>query len=233
MYHSLTIGGKNTWNDWHLIPTSRPLVNPPKVKTSLIDVPGSDGIIDLTESLTGRPTFDNRTGSWTFVADNDFMEWSTLYSDIMNYLHGRRMRVVLEDDPGYYYEGRFSVNAWKSDSYRSSIVIDYDVGPYKKGIYTSGSDWEWDTFNFETSVIQDYTNMVVDGTLSVTVIADTMESVPLITASTAMTVTFGGTTYNLVSGANVIEDIVLQNGNNPFVFTGNGFVTIEFEGGRL
>lgn len=36
MYHSITIGEKNTWDDWHLIPTSRPLVNPPSVNTHLI-----------------------------------------------------------------------------------------------------------------------------------------------------------------------------------------------------
>ena len=46
MYHSITIGSKNTWDDWYLIPSSRPVVNPPKPKTKYIDIPGADGHLD-------------------------------------------------------------------------------------------------------------------------------------------------------------------------------------------
>ncbi len=44
MYHSITIGNKNTWDDWHLIPATRPLFNPPTVKTNMVNIPGGDGI---------------------------------------------------------------------------------------------------------------------------------------------------------------------------------------------
>lgn len=115
MYHSITIGDKNTWDDWHLIPTSRPLFNPPTVKSNLVEIPGGDGTLDLTTALTGRPTYNNRTGSWTFIVQNGFKDWSALYSEIMVYLHGQKFKAILEDDPAYYYEGRFSVNQWKSD----------------------------------------------------------------------------------------------------------------------
>ena len=104
MYHSITIGDKNTWDDWHLIPASRPLFNPPPVKTNYIDIPARDGNMDLTEVLTGKPVYNNRTGSWTFYVENGFKDWTVLYSEIMVYLHGREFRAVLEDDPGYYYE---------------------------------------------------------------------------------------------------------------------------------
>ena len=67
-----------------------------------------------------------------------FLIWGVLYSEIMAYLHGKRMRAVLEDDPGYYYEGRFAVNEWKSEANWSSIVIDYEVEPYKKSLTTEG-----------------------------------------------------------------------------------------------
>ena len=36
----------------------------------------------------------------------------------MDYLHGQTMRAILEDDPEYFYEGRFTVNAWKSEKPR-------------------------------------------------------------------------------------------------------------------
>lgn len=234
MYHSITLGDKNTWDDWHLIPASRPLFAPPPVKTNYVDLPGGDGVLDLTTALTGRPTYNNRTGSWTFYVENGFKDWSVLYSEIMVYLHGRTMRAILEDDSAYYYEGRFSVNAWKSDKDRSSIVIDYNVGPYKKDIYGSGDEWLWDPFNFETGVIKNYKNLAVSGTLDVTVFGDMMESTPvIITSASGMHVSFNGTSYSLVKGTNIIEEIVLSSGENVLTFTGNGIISIENTGGRL
>ena len=148
MYHSVTYGEKNTWDDWHLIPTSRPLFNPPGVKTSYLDIPGANGIIDLTESLTGYPVFENRTGSQEYIVSNGYKPWDVIYSEIMNYLHGQRMKAVLEDDKAFYYEGRFNVNQWKSDKNWSLITIDYDVYPYKKELNSSVEDWFWESFDF-------------------------------------------------------------------------------------
>lgn len=234
MYHSITIGEKNTWDDWHLIPSSRPLFNPPSVKENTVDIPGGDGVLDLTASLAGRPTYNNRTGSWTFYVQNGFKDWTVLYSEIMVYLHGQTFIAVLEDDPGYYYEGRFSVNSWKSDKDYSQIVIDYNVGPYKKDISSTGSDWLWDPFNFETGVIRNYKNLSVLTSLTVTVIGDMMENVPTIIASASgMQVEYEGETYSLSKGANVIPKIILRSGENTLTFTGEGIITIENVGGRL
>ncbi len=234
MYHSVTFGTKNTWDDWHLIPTSRPLFNPPSVKTNLIEIPGGDGALDLTTALAGRPLYKNRTGSLEFYVDNNFLDWTVLYSEIMVYLHGQKMRAVLEDDPSYYYEGRFAINAWKSNKERSSLVIDYDVNPYKKDILGTDEEWIWDTFNFETGVIRYYKDLPVSGSLSVTVIVDMMPVSPTITTSAAgMTVSFSGETYNLSKGVNHIPEIVLPQGSNVLTFTGSGTITIGQTGGRL
>lgn len=234
MYHSITFGTKNTWDDWHLIPTSRPLFNPPSVKTNLIEIPGGDGALDLTTALAGRPLYKNRTGSLEFYVDNDFRDWTVLYSEIMVYLHGQKMRAVLEDDPSYYYEGRFAVNAWKSNKERSSLVIDYDVNPYKNDILGTDEEWIWDTFNFETGIIRYYKDLPVSGSLSVTVIVDMMPVSPTITTSAAgMTVTFSGETYNLSKGVNHVPEIVLPQGSNVLTFTGSGTITIRQTGGRL
>ena len=55
MYHSITIGDKNTWDDWKMIPVSRPVVAPPVEKVLSVDVPGRDGTTYLSKSLTGYP----------------------------------------------------------------------------------------------------------------------------------------------------------------------------------
>ena len=160
MYHSIYFGEKNTWDDWHLVPETRPVINPPDVKTSYVDIPGGDGSIDLTEALSGYPSYNNREGSIDFIVVNDMYyqvdtheEWYVIYSEIMNYLHGRKMYMILEDDRQYYYEGRFAVNEWKSDKNFSRITIDYNVEPYKWNLFSTIDDWLWDPFNFITGVI--------------------------------------------------------------------------------
>lgn len=154
MYHSVTFGDKNTWSDWRLVPSSRPLFNPPAPKVKTLDIPGGNGVIDLSQALTGYPVYQNRTGSIEFIVMNDFKRWHEAYSDIMDYLHGQNMRAILEDDPTYFYEGRFAVNSWKSEKDWSRIVIDYDVGPYKWSVLSSIDDWLWDPFNFQNGVIR-------------------------------------------------------------------------------
>lgn len=172
MYHSVTFGNKNTWDDWHLVPKTRPVVNPPEPKIKQIDIPGGDGVLDLTNALSGYTYFKNRTGSMEFIVVNELYqpvdtheEWYAIYSNIMNYLHGKKMRMILDDDKGWFYEGRFKVNSWKSDAHYSSITIDYDVGPYKWDITSSTEDWLWDPFNFYTGMIpsNNYRNISLPG----------------------------------------------------------------------
>ena len=82
-YHSVIFGEKNSWDDWHLIPTSRPVFNPPKPKLKTVDVPGGDGLLDVSELLTGYPVYENRTGSIEFMVHNGYEEWQVAYSNIM------------------------------------------------------------------------------------------------------------------------------------------------------
>lgn len=252
MYHSITIGERNTWSDWHLIPASRPVVNPPPVKTNMIEIPGADGTLDLTESMAGRATFGDRTGSWTFYVENGHATWSSVYSSVMGYLHGKQLTCVLEDDPLFYYEGRFSVNQWLSESWNSKIVINYEVGPYKMYSLDTGDRWLWDPFNFENGIIRSFRNMPVRyGTpLSVDVIGDTMEVIPTINANfptgTYIALSFEGEGYKLQKGNNVLEDVVIREGTNTLTFrlllAGSsitpspqlrGTVSIKLIGGRL
>lgn len=143
MYHSITIGVKNTWDDWSLIPTSKPIVNPPSVKEKFIEIPGRQGLLDLTELLTGGPMYGNRQGSWDFYVMVEkknnatvlpYSKWSsmaTAYTTIMQYLHGKEHSVILEDDSDYSYNGRLKVSAWKPTKDYPVITIDYNLEPYK------------------------------------------------------------------------------------------------------
>lgn len=146
MYHSITIGDKNTFDDWHLFSPTRPVVSPPSPKTSYVDVLGMNGSLDYTEALTSTPRYNDREGSWEFIVLNPgdvpqysiemegvhVYAWAELYSKIMKYLHGKYFdRIVLEDDPMFTYKGRLWVNEWRSDQNWSRIVINYRLKPFK------------------------------------------------------------------------------------------------------
>lgn len=145
MYHSITIGTKNTWTDWHLIPTVKPFVTLPTVNEKVVEIPGRNGVIDLTTFLTGSPTYGNRKGSWEFYISNPYYlysdkrfvsnasnwnSWSEAYRTIAAYCNGLLRSVVLEDDPDYSYYGRLKV-AYSPDPKYSKIIINYDLEPYK------------------------------------------------------------------------------------------------------
>ena len=236
MYHSITYGEKNTWDDWHLIPSSRPVFNPPSTKTQYVDLPGGNGQIDLTEALTGYPVYENRTGSHEFYVENGYKDWSDLYSEIMNYLHGKSMEAFLEDDPYYVYVGRFEVNEWKSDKWNSIITIDYNVYPYKKERNSSLDDWLWDPFDFENGVIREYKSLSVSGSLTLK-IPPTVEPIsPTIIVSNAsgeFKVAIKGKTYILQNGTNYLPDVTISTEEINMVFTGTATVSVDLRGGKL
>lgn len=241
MYHSVTFGDKNTWDDWHLIPSSRPLFLPPDVKTNYVDIPGTDGHADITEALTGEVLYKNRQGSMEFYVSNGYQEWEHLYSEIMNYLHGQKMRAYLEDDFGFYYEGRFSVNKWESNKYRSTIVIEYNVAPYKMDIYSSAEDWLWDPFDFEIGIIREYNNLRINGNVNLTVIGSRKSVIPnfittLDNASSPILLSWSkdsARNFSLFNGTQKLPDIKIKDEAVQLYFSGKGIVTIDYRGGSL
>lgn len=132
MYHSVTFGSKNSYSDWHLVPDSRPVIVMPEQKKEVVDIPGGNGVIDLSMALTKFPIFNRRSGDLTFHVLNGYGNWKDLYEEIAAYLHGQKLNMWLEDDPNFYYTGYFSV-AWTSnnDGTWSDITISYDLEPYK------------------------------------------------------------------------------------------------------
>lgn len=212
---------KNTWVDWHMIPSSRPSFAMPELKKYSQDIPGGNGEIDLTYSLTGYPAYKNRTGSIEFIVSNTGLltslsdpygynydttsGWQGIKSDIANCLHGRSLHIESEDMPGQYFKGRITVDEWKSNAYYSSITLKYDVEPFKYSITDSTNLWKWDPFNFRTGVIREYTTnrmpYTTDGT-EFTVTGTIVPVVPTVYVTTEATVSTGNGVFDLSVGYN-------------------------------
>ncbi len=234
MIQSITFGDKNTWDDWKILPTERPVFAPPKPKTTYIDIPGGNGALDLSESLTGYPIYENRTGSFKFRVMNDYVKWNERYTEIMEHLHGRSMNAILADDPNYFYKGRFSVDSWESGDTWSQITIGYTVDPYKWSTALSTQNDIFADININSS---EWIDKTFDGMLFGTApISPTF----IVSNSSGLTVRFinefmgiNETVY-LVDGKNLIPDFVFYGQSSyTLMFKGIGTVSIEFRVGRL
>lgn len=116
-------------------------LSPPEPKTYTVDIPGGDGVIDLTSALTGDVAYSNRSQSFTFmVVDPDSFE--RVKTDVSNFLHGKSFDYQMTMDPGYTYHGRFSVTEYSHAVYAypglvGVFGVSIDADPYKsKGLQT-------------------------------------------------------------------------------------------------
>lgn len=109
-------------------------LEPPKPKTYTVDIPGGNGVIDLTEALTGDVAYSNRTQKFTFALIN-VENFEKVKTEISNFLHGKSFSYKMTMDPEYTYHGRFSISSYEHSAYSNgilgSIVVTIDADPYK------------------------------------------------------------------------------------------------------
>lgn len=238
-YHSFTFNDEvNTWDDWGVVSVKRSTFSTPETKVVYIDIPGSDGSLDFTEVLTGVPTYQNRVGTIPFFIYKAARTADTTINSMINYLHGKRVRVVRTDEPDFYYEGRFQIKNYRHTSEGEWGVFDleYNLEPYKYELFSSLEPWKWDPFNFETGIIRNYADLPVNGTFTLEIMGRRMNVVPefIVTDSpSGLDVTFRGTGYHLDEGKTRNVNIQLGEGMNTLVFTGNGKVSVDYRGGSL
>lgn len=145
----------SSWEKWHLIPTSRPVIEPPPLKTNTIEVPGANAVIDLTDVPRGFPTYGNRTGSLDFYVDNSdpSYDWAAAYNNMKSFFHGFKLKMYLTDDASSYYYGRWTVNSWKSNKTISTISLNYDLDPFMYSMFSTTEPWLWNPFDFLNGII--------------------------------------------------------------------------------
>lgn len=236
--HALIFGptdgsaGKNTWTDWFLIPTSRPTMSPPGAQNRFVEIPGMNGSYDLSNYLTDDITYTDRSGSFEFIVDRDKTDWLTAYRTISVYLHGQRLRVTLTDDPEWYYEGRFTLDEFKSEPQYSKIVISYRVSPFKISVYSSFvQDILWDPFNFDLdddwSAFWHIQSTAAATTYNVESYGLRFKLDVRLVSGGPVTASFGGVTKTLTT-AGVIEQLgdSKQTGTTVLTLTGDGVVDV-------
>lgn len=237
----------DTWNDFHLVPTERPNISLPKPNTKTVNIPGRKDPINFTSYLTGHVTFGNRSGSWTFFVDNDFVRkkggWIAFDQELRSKIHGHVFKVVLKDDPGYFYAGQINFGQWSTGNDRSSVTMSYNLYPYKKSIQSSMDQWKFDDFDFNNGIIQYLKDMEVNNVRTVKVYGSPERISPHISGTSGLTVekyenntwiSYGSVpTGSIDKQSTIIPRFIIDNGENQIRFRGNGTVTIDYRRGLL
>lgn len=226
--HSVIFGEHHSWKDWHLIPSAPPVIPPPKPKVNYLEIPGTNGSLDISEILTGVPTYDNRTGSMGFIYLTEFGSSRRMYETILNSVHGKRLKVILTDDPEYYYEGRVSVKEYSISAQYSGFSFDYTFDPFKLRVHESPG----------------YSNLAVDGER--VIYLNTGGSPMLVTPVVTVNAVNGLTgvlarpgkqdvTIHFPSGVSSARypGLTIGEGGGVLTVTGTGTISLEIRGGSL
>lgn len=203
----------HSYNDFSLILSSKK-IGVPKPKIELLEVAGADEMLDFTEFF-GDVKYNNRTLEFEFRTIVERSEFMTLFSRIQNALNGKRMKIVLDEDPNFFYSGRVSVKEWLCDKTVGKITIECDCNPYKlkkdKTIVTNMIETE------KTIVLTNLRKQVV----------------PVFKSDAEMTIEFNGNSYSMSAGESRFPSILLKEGESTITLKGNGTVTIEYHEGGI
>ena len=236
--HSIIFGpidgsaGVNTWTNWYLIPTSRPTMSMPGAQNRFTEIPGMSWSFDNSDYLTPDMMFADRSGSFEFLVDNDHANWVSIYDAVRDYLNGKRLRMTLTDDPAWYYEGRFTVDQFRSDPKNSRITIGYRVAPFKISIYADyTTDILWDPFNFERDIDWSMFYHISVNNQTVTRYIESYgiktEVVAKLVSGGPVTASFGGSSKTLSSvGTDVSLGTTNRAGSKTLTLSGTGVVDV-------
>ena len=111
-------------------------ISTPERRVLTIDVPGRDGVLDITDQLYSEPKYRNRTIELKFFNVRGLrnqMDWPAMYSTILTAFHGKVVRIRFSKDPNHYFQGRCNVGFEERGGSRGFIMT-FDCEPYKYSV---------------------------------------------------------------------------------------------------
>lgn len=212
----ITFGNLHSYNDLKLILESKELGSP-EVKVKKIDIEGADSSLDLTDFF-GEPKYEDVTHKFDFSTIVPQAQFLSLFSTVKNALHGKKMRIILDDDPLFYYMGRIKVLPFTNEKNIGKISIECDCEPFK--------------YKLEKTVV----SATVDGTQTISLTNSRKRAVPEVTIAMegSMNIVFQDSNiWDLGSGSYTLPELELTEGENTVTVTGTGTITFTWTEGSL
>lgn len=229
----------HTLKDWGMAIGNNNYIGAPEQETYYVDIPGANSFIDLSESLTGTPVYKSRAISIELGGMRNRMDWDSIISDMRNKVHGRKCKIIFDNDIDHYWTGRIYVEEFDRIRELGTLKLSMpNAEPYKYDLQSSAEDWLWDSFSFEHGVIRTIERQEVKGELSINVPKGTMPTVPAFTvsdiASPEFTVSDGQGTFKMINGKNRFPRLKVCGEKDVLLtFRGRGTVIIDYRGGSL
>jgi len=205
--------GYHSFRDLHLLLTEKE-IGSPEVKRQTIDIDGADGELDFTDFF-GEPKYQNAQHRFSFESIQPRNEQLSQFTEIKNRIHGKKGRIILDDDPSFFYVGRCFVSSYKNEHGIGRIMVECDCEPYK--------------YKMQPTIM----SVTVDGTQDITLTNGRKRAVPVITTTADMTIVFGDGTWTHGTGTFTIPELELVEGENIVMVTGTGKITFTWQEGDL
>ena len=211
--NGITFGDYHSYNDLKLLLTHKEMGSP-AVKTNKVDIPGADSSIDLTDFF-GEPKYEDVTHKFEFTTIEPNSDFMTQFSTIKNAIHGKKVRIILDDDPTFFYLGRCHVSSLTSEKGIGKISVECECEPYK--------------YKLTKTVV----TRTVNGTDSIVLTNSRKHAVPSIATTAAMTIAFGDGIWTPSAGTFTIPELELVEGDNNVTVTGVGNITFTWQEGSM
>ena len=212
----ITFGNHHSYNDLKLILESKE-IGSPEVKVRKIDIEGADSSLDLTDFF-GEPKYEDVTHKFDFSTIVPQAQFLSLFSTVKNSLHGKKMRIILDDDPLFFYMGRIKVLPFTNEKNIGKISVECDCEPYK--------------YKLAKTVV----STAVNGTKVISLTNSRKHAVPEVTIATegSINIVFQGVNvWDLGSGSYTLPELELVEGVNTVTVTGTGNITFIWTEGNL
>lgn len=202
----------HTGNDLDLVMTAKDLPAP-KLQSQKVEIPGRNGALDMSEFLTGEPTYDNRTLSFSFFGNGSRDTVLYLINTMLEY-HGRYITIVVDDMENWYYEGRVEV-AYSDKCHYVEFTLTVDAQPFRQAL-------EPRVYTF-TNVTSKEIILENEG----------VRILPTVTVTADTEIVSGETTYSLSAGTYEPDQLLLATGENIWTVTTTGTITISYREAKI
>ena len=213
----VTIGRWHSYANWAATMESKTIEYPTPV-TETVQVPGYDGVVDLSTVLTdGDIKYKNRKITITLILISDDGQLMRPLSVIANQVQGQRLKIIFDEDPDYYYIGRCTMKA-KIDKTVAEITITVDADPYKY-----------------LNLVSTYINEV-NGTAIVTYANMRKRATPTFEVTgNDVQINAGNLQTTLSPGTHIIPSLVFTEGDNVIKYTSSAlaYVKVTYQEARL
>lgn len=211
--NGVKFGNHHSYDDLTLILIKKE-IGSPQIKTKIVNVDGAHGHIDYTEYF-GEVKYDNMKHYFEFNSILPQAQFLSQFSEVKNKLHGRKLPIVLDGEPDFYYMGRLTVSSFTNDKNIGVIAIECDCEPWK--------------YKKDETVV----TKSVNGNATIVLSNSRKRVVPLITTTAEMTIAFGDSSVTIGAGTFTIPTLELIEGDNTVTVTGTGTITFKYREGGL